>query len=302
MPGPAFPPRPTSRRSTNGRWTGRLCPFTRAGSHILRRAEDAADRFADKTSGWSEIALDGVDVIEVEGSHHSFAQASGLAVLGPLLCSAMELALARPEQWARAPARPDPERAFRLEARLAAREGDLQRELAACRSAFQIDPEQPVWFMRHHAEALAMAGDAEGAIQAARAAVTRDPWPMASLVLLAPTMQKLGQRGFLQRMKHMADVVPATHPSVEVWRARAYAMTGSGTSLSGPCCADWPKRRRISSCDRRCPGNTPRESASPKQPPSTTRSSATTRLWRGPGGTSDGCTSRMAIRVRLSRP
>jgi Flp pilus assembly protein TadD len=27
-------------------------------------------------------------------------------------------------------------------------------------------------------------------------------------------------------MKHMADVVPATHPSVEVWRARAYAMIG----------------------------------------------------------------------------
>ena len=203
-------------------------PFHEGSVTYFAAGENAADRFADKTSGWSEIALDGVDVIEVEGSHHSFEQASGLAALGPLLCSAMELALARPEQWARAPAQPGPERAFRLEARLAAREGDLQRELTACRSAFQIDPEQPVWFMRHHAEALAMAGNAEGAIQAGSAAVARDPWPLASLVLLAPTMRQLGQRGFLQRMKHMADVVPATHPSVEVWRARAYAMIGLG--------------------------------------------------------------------------
>jgi tetratricopeptide (TPR) repeat protein len=82
--------------------------------------------------------------------------------------------------------------------------------------------------MRHHANAMAMSGNAEGAIQAASAAVARDPWPLASLVLLAPTMRKLGQRGFLKRMKHVADVVPATHPSVEVWRARAYAMMGHG--------------------------------------------------------------------------
>jgi Flp pilus assembly protein TadD len=222
-------PASTSLQAIN-KWTLDRTPVSFYEGRVTYFAarENVADRFADNTSGWSEIALGGVDVIEVGGSHHSFEQASGLGVVGPLLSSAIELALARPEQWARALARPDPERAFRLEARLAAREGDLQRELAACQSAFQVDPKQPVWFMRHHAEALAMAGNGESAIQAAHAAVARDPWPLASLVLLAPTMQKLGERDFLQRMRNMADVVPTTHPSVEVWRASAYAMIGLG--------------------------------------------------------------------------
>jgi predicted Zn-dependent protease len=39
-------------------------------------------------------------------------------------------------------------------------------------------------------------------------------------------MQKLGEPDFLQRMHHLADAVHATHPSVEVWRAKAYVILG----------------------------------------------------------------------------
>ncbi len=219
----ARPPRARSLQAFN-KWALDRTPASFYSGRItyFPAAENAAELFEDPTAGWGEIALGGVEIIEVEGSHHSFQMADGLKRLAPVLSAAKAAALAGSSTWARSTSKLDNARAQRYAARAAGRAGKLEEEIAALIEATSASDEAAPWLYRQLAYALMDAERKEESSAAMRAAVRCSSWPLLSYRELMPLIKSLNDNALQASALEAALAEKARHPSAELVRAQVF--------------------------------------------------------------------------------
>lgn len=188
--------------------------------------ENAAERFGNQCSGWDEVALGGVEVVSIPGSHHSCVFHAELEYLAPEILRAARMSLSRPQSWAKRAPLPSTEKLLRRTVRSEAKLGNRELEMQAIQETLLVSADQPFWFWSHYSEALASDGDVLGTINAARLAIQNDEWPLRSLLRMTKLTREIGSDPFSSELLRVADEQRSDHPSVELYRYEAYLTLG----------------------------------------------------------------------------
>lgn len=205
---------PTSERTPEAmnKWALDASPAEPFSGHIayFRAEENAAIYRSDPTAGWGEIALGGVTIADVPGNHHDVIRMAAFERIGPALRQAIDRAAGPGTR----PPPADQARRLRYEARLAAREGRLDDEIARSRQLIETIPDQPSWLHANTAEALFQRDDVPAALASMHRAVGCDPWPLTTDLRFAATMVRRGLKAEISAMLKRAKGVVPDHPSV----------------------------------------------------------------------------------------
>lgn len=185
----------------------------------FRSEENAAHHRSDPTCGWGEIATGGVVGVETPANHNEFPRERTLRWIVPRLLEAVDAA-------PRNAPPPDAARMARFEARRAAREGDLEAELARLRDLIAEDPGQPSWLHAQLAEALLGKGDVPGGLAALAEARRHERWPPALDLRMLDHLVRLGLDAEREAALDRLRALEADHPSVHEQKAEAYLKLG----------------------------------------------------------------------------
>ncbi len=197
-------------------------PFHGRVVYFRAESEDAYHR-SDPTGGWGEIALGGVEIIPIGGSHESILRSAGVDNLAEALDSVLKR-----EAGHAAPVGGEMERARRLRyaARAAARAGDTKREIDLYQEVIGHDPDQPFWAYGNLAEALLDAGDTATAETAYLGALTRDPWPLTTELRFAHRFAGTALAGRLDAAISRVRKITPDHVSVAEQKGRLFIAAG----------------------------------------------------------------------------
>ena len=215
--------------------------------HLFYAEVTLPERLADATMGWGDLALGGVETIEVPGDHITMMSGRQIAQWAPTLLACLTSSpsdAAGRDAWAESCARTEalrerPDQAALVRARELAKAGDLNGEIAEYRQALALSADQPYWVYRNLGAALYQHGDYAEAIEHLRAALEREDTPVMGQIELAQTLHGLGR---------------ANEARVEIDRAETlagdlahglYAVGRAWRTLGDPASAERCLRRAI---------------------------------------------------------
>ena len=169
--------------------------------HLFCAEVTMPERLADSTVGWGELALGGVELIEVPGDHITMMGERTIRQWAPILRDYLTKcvegasgAAAWTEARARAATRCErPDYTASVRARECAKGGDLDGEIECYRQAIAVDGEQPYWVYRNLGAALYQRGRHAEALEHYRAALTREETPIMGRIELARALAGLGR-------------------------------------------------------------------------------------------------------------
>jgi amino acid adenylation domain-containing protein len=205
-------------------YPGKITLF-RAEAEIFRRY------YPDPYAGWGELALGGIEVHDLPGVHTTFFKHPHIQILGAKLKDCLErAAVAVPPNLSASLVATefDPSNAafHRTLARIQAKEGNIEKEIASLRKALEIDPIQPLWVYKNLGEALNDRGDVNAALAVYRQAIAANPKHPYCYCLLG---KALLERGDISRAVLAFDKAVALEPNNPV----AYIQLGAALERGG---------------------------------------------------------------------
>lgn len=230
--------------STMARFKGMLDRYVvlpYPGDIDLFIADDAPlEKLADPLLGWGDICQGEVTAFNVPGSHITVMSEEKVELWGELFNKRLKRSLAsryiHPEKLLKritttAQFSAKEEIKAVINARSAARKGDLQEEVLNYRKAIGLHSDQPYWVYRNYAHACRQAGEQKEVVPALREAMNKENVPVLGAIELAKALRKdsTKRREAFQLLFHaealLTDEIKAWNKLSECWLSMGESIT-----------------------------------------------------------------------------